>query len=261
MNRRRVLPPALLGVVLVGGAAAAEPRADERRPLPDLTVRAFAAKVLMQTADLADLRVYRAANQDLLASADARPRIVLLGDSITYHWAPADRPAPAGLNLVNRGIAGQNTDQMLMRFEDDVVSLKPAAVVIAGGANDARVYEGAPAAQRDAVVARIARNVRAMADIADANRIGVAVAAVTPCRACAALGRDPATLLAANAWLKAFAASRGYPFLDYHTALADASGQLAAPLTGDGLHPNRDGYRRMWAVLGPALARLAPPAP
>jgi lysophospholipase L1-like esterase len=248
---------ALAALTLAQAAAAAEPRAEDRHGLPDLTVHDFGAKYLMQTADLADLHVYAEANRALVASADKRPRVVLMGDSITFHWQAADRPAPPGLNVINRGIVGQNTDQMLMRFEDDVVALSPVAVVIAGGANDARVFEGPPAAQRAAVVARIGRNVRAMADIAEANHIKVVIAAVTPCRGCAVLSRDPATLTAVNAWLKAFAAERGYGFVDYYAALADADGELAAPLSKDGLHTTSEGYRRMWARLAPALAPFA----
>lgn len=256
--RRWAALAALAALVVAQGAAAAEPRAEDRHGLPDLTVHDFAAKYLMQTGDLADLHVYAEANRALIASSDKRPRVVLLGDSITFHWRPEDRPAPPGLNVVNRGIVGQNTDQMLMRFEDDVVALGPVAVVIAGGANDARVFEGPPVAQREAVVARIARNVRAMADIAAANRIKVIVAAVTPCRGCAVLGRDPATILAVNAWLRRFAAERGYPFVDDYAALADPDGQLAAPLSKDGLHTTPEGYRRMWAKLAPVLAPFAP---
>lgn len=246
-----------LALALAQAAAAAEPRAEDRHRLPDLTVHDFAAKYLMQTADLADLHVYAEANRALIASTDRRPRVVLLGDSITFHWQPQDRPAAPELNVVNRGIVGQNTDQMLMRFEDDVVALAPVAVVIAGGANDARVFDGPPAAQREKVVGRIARNVRAMADIAAANRIAVVIAAVTPCRGCAALGRDPATIVAVNAWLKAFAAARKYAYVDYYSALADADGQLAAPLSKDGLHTTSEGYRRMWTQLAPALPPFA----
>jgi lysophospholipase L1-like esterase len=248
----------LAALAVAQAAPAAEPRAEDRHGLPDLTVHDFAAKYLMQTADLADLHVYAEADRALVASPDKRPRVVLLGDSITFHWQAEERPAPASLNVVNRGIVGQNTDQMLMRFEDDVVALSPLAVVIAGGANDVRVFEGPPAAQRQAVVARVGRNVRAMADIAQANGIKVVIAAVTPCRGCAVLGRDPATLLAVNASLRGFAAARGYPFVDYYSALADADGQLAAALSKDGLHTTPEGYRRMWEKLAPVLAAFAP---
>jgi lysophospholipase L1-like esterase len=256
MRGAAVLAGALLALA-AQGAGAAEPRAEDRHGLPDLTVHDFAAKYLMQTADLADLHVYAAQNRELIASGDRRPRIVLLGDSLTQHWEVQDRPAPVGLNVINRGIAGQNTDQMLMRFEDDVVALSPAVVVIAGGTNDTRIFSGEPAAAREAVVARIARNVRAMADIAAANHIRVAIAAITPCRDCAANNRDPATLVAANAWLRRFAAERGYPFVDYYAALADAQDELPASLTRDGLHVTAEAYRLMWSRLEPVLAGLA----
>jgi lysophospholipase L1-like esterase len=259
--RRSLRPwPAAAWLLLASAAAAAEPRAEDRHGLPDLTVHDFAAKYLMQTGDLADLHVYADANRKLVESGDKRPRVVLIGDSITFHWEEADRPAPAGLNVVNRGVVGQNTDQMLMRFEADVVALSPAAVVLAGGTNDARVYVGPPAEARNAVVARIARNYRAMADIADANHIKVVIAAITPCRACAVTSRDPATIVAANAWLRQFAAQRGYAFVDYYAALADAGGQLAAPLSKDGLHTTEEGYHRMWALLAPIISRFAPPS-
>lgn len=247
--------------LLASPALAAKPTAEDRHGLPDLTVHDFAAKYLMQTGDLADLHVYAEADRALLQSGDHRPRVVLLGDSITYHWRAEDRPAPPAVNIVNRGVVGQNTDQMLMRFEDDVVALAPFAVVIAGGSNDARIYVGAPQAQRSDVVARIARNYRAMADIADANRIKVVIAAITPCRDCAEVNRDPATLRAANAWLRAFARQRGYPFVDYDPVLADPGGELSRDLSKDDLHTTDEGYRRMWTQLGPIIARLAPPSP
>jgi lysophospholipase L1-like esterase len=247
--------PCLLALALFATPAAAQ-RAEDRHGLPELTVKDLAAKYLMQQADLADLKFYRDQNRVVIASKDPRPRIVLMGDSITFHWEAEERPAPAALNLLNRGIAGQNSDQMLMRFEDDVVALKPAAVVIAAGANDARVYVGAPADAREQVVARIARNVSAMADIAEGRRIKVVIAAITPCRGCAALGRDPGTIVAANTWLRQFASERGYPFVDYHAAIVGPDGQLPAQLTRDGLHPLPPGYALMWKKLAPALAAL-----
>lgn len=245
----------LIGIVpfLLGAA----PRAEDRHALPDLSVHDFAAKYLMQQGDLADLRIYRDANAALLASSDARARVVLMGDSITFHWKAEDRPAPSSLNLIDRGIVGQNTDQMLMRFEDDVVALKPAAVILAGGANDVRVYAGQPADARASVIARIARNITAMADIADAHRIKVVIATITPCHDCVSLNRDPATLVAANDWLRAFAAERHYPVADYFAALADDHGELPARLTTDGLHPTKEGYGLMWPRLETALKSAA----
>ena len=243
---------AALATTVLAGAAWAQPA---ETGLADMKLHDFAAKWMMQQDDLADLGRYRAANQALVDSADARPRVVLLGDSITFHWTPEDLPAPPTLNLVNRGIAGQNTSQMVLRFEDDVVALKPAAVVILGGTNDLRAYQGDPASAGEAMLAAIARNLTAMADMADARHIRVVLCAIMP------IGlnqhqRDPATLRRVNQWIKAFAASRGYPFVDYNAALAGPGGDLPDALTADGLHPNTEAHHRMWPRLEAALAEL-----
>jgi lysophospholipase L1-like esterase len=246
---------AALATGLFAGAAAAQLAPAEETRLGDMRLRDFAAKWMAQQEDLIDLARYRSANRALIASTDARPRVVMMGDSITFHWTPEDLPAPAALNMVNRGIAGQTTSQMLLRFEDDVVALKPAAVVILGGTNDLRAYQGEPAAAGDQMLDLIARNLTAMADIAQARGIKVVLCAVPP------IGtnqrqRDPATIRRVNGWIKAFAASRNYPFVDYNTALAGPGGDLPATLTADGLHPNTEGHRLMWPRLEAALVEL-----
>ncbi|MBF0863413.1 MAG: GDSL-type esterase/lipase family protein [Gluconobacter potus] len=243
----------LLVLLMAQHPATAAPVAEDRHGLPQLSVHDFAAKYLMQQADLADLHVYEQANAALKSGTDRRPRIVMIGDSITFHWKPDERPFPQTVNVLNRGVPGQNTDQMLLRFEDDVVALDPVAVVIAGGANDARVYAGPPEAARSAVLARITRNVTAMADIAQSHHIRVIIAAITPCKSCAALDRDPETIKAANAWLRSFAASRHDAYADYFSALANAEGTLPADLTLDGLHLTPSGYARMWPQLRQAV--------
>ncbi|MDB5364945.1 MAG: lipase [Rhodospirillales bacterium] len=228
----------------------------------DLKLHDFAAKWMVQQDDLAELNRYRDANKTVIASADARPRIVLMGDSIFFHWTDDKRPAAAALNVINRGIPGQNTTQMLLRFEDDVVALTPAAVVIFGGTNDLRAYVGEPAAMGPAMIERVARNVTAMADIAQGRGIQVVICAVAPVGTdLAKLGRDPATIVKLNAWLKSFAGSRGYPFVDYTAALADKDGHLPPDLSSDGLHPNDEAYRRMWPLLEAGLNQIKLDAP
>jgi lysophospholipase L1-like esterase len=269
MKTRTLLPLAapLLAATLLASSAlaqtktptdsrtAAEPR--ETKSVGDLSVRDFASKWMMQQDDLAQVGEYREANRAALASADARPRVVLMGDSITYHWTPEHLPAPADLNVLNRGIRGQNTTQMLLRFEDDVIALKPAAVVILGGTNDLRAYEGDPAAAGPDILARMARNVTAMADIAQARGVKVILCAVPP------IGtdrvkrtRDAATLVKVNAWLQSFAQSRDLPFVDFYAVLADASSDLPGRLSVDGIHPNPEGYRLMWPRLQAALEHV-----
>ncbi len=252
---------ALAGTLALPALAQQRSPATEPRGLPDMRLHDFAAKWMVQQDDLADVGYYREANQKLATSAsaltDKRPRIVLMGDSITFHW-PADAlPAAQRQLVLNRGIAGQNSTQMLLRFEDDVVALAPAAVVLLAGTNDLRVYVGDPAAAADSVLARLRRNVTAMADIAQARGIALVLCALPPFGSDSArLARDPATLRRANAWLREFASARGLRFADYHAVLAEADGTLPPRLSADGLHPNAEGYRLMLARVEAALAEL-----
>ncbi|MEJ0037914.1 MAG: GDSL-type esterase/lipase family protein [Gammaproteobacteria bacterium] len=232
-------------------------------PIGDFKLHDFAAKFMMQMDDIAEIGGYRDANRKLLAEDDARTRAVLLGDSITYYWEPACLPAPAHLDLVNRGIPGQNTSQMLLRFQDDVVALKPAAVVILGGTNDLRVYIGEPSDPHSngAIVERATRNITSMVDIATARGIRVILCTLPPLGMNHTnLGRDPGTQRTINSWLKSFARSRDFPVADYHEALADERGQLSEGLSSDGLHPNRGAYELMWPRLRDCLSAVSLPS-
>lgn len=218
----------------------------------DYTLHDFAAKWMMQQDDLPEIERYREANAALIASADRRSRVVLMGDSITDHWDALEAEPLKDLLIVNRGIGGQNTSQMLLRFEDDVVALKPAVVVILGGTNDLRAYVGDPASVGASALARISRNVTAMSDIARGRGFKVVLATLPPVGADREkVSRDAQAIKAVNAWIKAFAAERGYPVADYHAALAGPDGVLPPALSPDGIHPNGEGY----AVMRPALAK------
>lgn len=263
MSIRTFLPLAatLLAATLLASSAAAQTRASsepsEPRAVGDLRLRDFAAKWMIQQDDLPQIGYYREANRAALASTDPRSRIVLMGDSITFHWTPEYLPASSSLNLINRGIPGQNTTQMLLRFEDDVIALKPAAVVILGGTNDLRAYVGDPAAAGPDMIERMARNVTAMADIAQGRGVKVILCAVPPVGTDhVKLARDPGTIVKVNAWLRSFAQSRDLPFVDYHAVLANATEDLPSRLSVDGIHPNADGYRLMWPRLEAAFERL-----
>lgn len=252
----------LLSLLLAAPALAQQQRAPaaEPRGLPDMKLHDFAAKWMVQQDDLADVGHYREANQKLAALTDKRARIVLMGDSITFHWPEQALPAAQHQLVLNRGIPGQNSTQMLLRFEDDVVALAPTAVVLLAGTNDLRVYVGDPAAvsTADSVLARLRRNVTAMADIAQARGIALVLCALPPLGTDSArLARDPPTLRRANAWLREFATARGLRFADYHAALAEADGSLPARLSADGLHPNAEGYRLMLPRVETALAELS----
>lgn len=231
----------------------------EAKPIGDMKLRDFAAKWMMQQDDLAEIGRYAQANRDLATGTDTRPRLVLMGDSITFHWGADELPSIPGLSLVNRGIPGQNTSQMLLRFQDDVIALKPVAVMIFGGINDARIHVGDPAAPMaaTAVLDRVRRNVTSMADIAQGRGMKIVLCTLPPfAQGHPELGRDVATIARVNDWIRGFAAERGYPVADFHAALAGADGFLPAELTVDGLHPTSNAYRRMAAPLEAAVRRL-----
>ena len=209
--------------------------------------------------DFGERYLYAEANAALPPPAKGERRVVFLGDSITDGWDLAT--AFPGQPYVNRGIGAQVTAQMLLRFEQDVVALKPAAVVILGGTNDVSGFMQVETP--DTILA----NVTAMADIADARGIRVVLCSLLPVndygenRGYLTKERPPATLRAVNDRLRALAAARGYAFADYATAVVDARGLLTDAYTGDGLHPNAAGYARMAPVARAAIAEtLARPA-
>jgi len=219
-------------------------------------------RMIEQTADPARIGRYRAANAALVAASDPRPRIVFISDSIADLWPGLDRLAPAGAVIVGRGIAGQTSTQMLLRFQADVVGVGAAAVVILAGSNDIRADFSAPVSVGEAALARISANVTAMADIAKGRGIAVAICALPPLaapfkgRKPSVARRDPLVLASVNAWLRVFAASRGAPFVDFHTLLVNSEGRFTRDLTDDGLHPNAAGYQKMGEALAPILAIL-----
>lgn len=202
--------------------------------------------------DFGERYLYAEANARLRPPASNEQRVVFLGDSITDGWDLA--AAFPGKPYVNRGIGAQVTAQMLLRFEQDVVALKPAAVVILGGTNDVSGFFQVETPET------ILANFTAMADIADARGIRVVLCALLPVndygenRAYMTKERPPATLRAVNDKLQELAASRGYVFADYAKPLADERGMLIDAFTGDGLHPNAAGYARMTPVVRAAIA-------
>lgn len=209
--------------------------------------------------DFGERYLYAQANAALPPPAKGEQRVVFLGDSITDGWDLAE--AFPGQPYVNRGIGAQVTAQMLLRFEQDVVALKPAAVVILGGTNDVSGFMQIETP--DTILA----NINAMADIADARDIRVVLCALLPVndygenRGYLTKERPPATLRAVNDRLRALAAARGYAFADYAAAVMDERGLLTNAYTGDGLHPNAAGYARMVPVVRAAISEaLARPA-
>ena len=192
---------------------------------------------------------FHADNARLIASG-ARPQLVFMGDSITENWLLGDAEL-FNDNNVNRGIGGQTTPQMLLRFRADVVALRPAAVHILAGTNDIAGNTG------PSTVDDFKNNLMSMVELAQANNIKVLLGSIPPT---ATFSWAPAIAPAPrvselNAWLREYAAEKNLVYIDYHTALAGAAGELRSELGNDGVHPNRDGYVIMRHLLEQALAQ------
>jgi len=210
-------------------------------------------RVRVYMDDFGELKRYRAANAKLTAPPAGEKRVVFLGDSITDMW-PLARAFP-GKPYVNRGISGQTTSQMLVRFRNDVIALAPAAVVILAGTNDIAGNTG-PMSLED-----IEGNFATMVELARAHGIRVVLSSViplhnyTPASELTFPRRPPEKVAALNAWLKQYAAASGCVYLDYAAAMSDAKGMLKRELAEDGLHPNPAGYALMAPLAAQAIAK------
>lgn len=191
--------------------------------------------------DWPNLRRYADANANLAPPAKDEDRVVFMGDSITDGWRLAEQFPKKP--YVNRGISGQTTPQMLIRFRPDVIAHNPQVVVILAGTNDIAGNTG------PMTVEMVQDNIASMADLAQANGISVVLSSVLPVHDYGPRkmtpGRPPALILKLNEWMKNFCAKKGHVYLDYFSAMVDDKGFLKAELANDGLHPNAAGYKIM----------------
>ena len=194
-----------------------------------------------QRNDWANLARYRDANATLGAPAPGETRVVFMGNSITDAWAKSFPAMFPGKPYVGRGISGQTTPQMLVRFRQDVIALQPKVIVILAGINDIAGNSG-PSTQ-----AMIADNLMSMTEIAKANGIRVVLSSVLPAYDFPwRRGIGPAPkVVALNAWMKCYAAQAGVVYLDYYAKMVDARGGLSPEMASDGVHPTEAGYRIM----------------
>jgi lysophospholipase L1-like esterase len=197
-------------------------------------------EILHSIKDFGGLNAY-AGDNAALPAAPAN-RVIFLGDSITESWSKKS-PFFPGEPYLNRGIAGQTTAQMLIRFRQDVIDLKPAAVIIQGGLADIAGFTGPSS------LVEIENNLRSMAELASFNLIspilvGEPPAADYPGRT----GPEPVTqIVALNKWIARYCASSHFTFLDYYSVLVGSNGQMKEGVSDDGVHPNKKGY----AILKP----------
>jgi len=200
--------------------------------------------------DWAFLARYRQANEQLGPPRPGEQRVVFYGNSITDAWAQYFHTMFPDKPYVGRGISGQTTPQMLVRFRQDVIALKPAVVVILAGTNDIAGNTG-PSTQ-----AMIEDNLISMIELAKANGIRVVLSSVLPAYDYPwRTGLDPAPkIVALNAWMKDYASKNDVVYLDYHSAMADERQGLPPDLSNDGVHPNEAGYRIMAPLAERAIA-------
>ena len=232
----------LIAAVLAANAAAQQP------PDPCASLKEDQKEMEATLRDWPNLAKYRDDDAKLGSPAKGESRVVFLGDSITEFWPLADSfPSKP---YMNRGISGQTTPQILLRFRQDVIALQPKVVVILAGTNDIAENTG------PITLAAIEDNLVSMVDLAKRNGIRVVLSALVPAlkypwRPDLAPVEKIRSL---NDWMKDYAAKEGLVFLDYHSAMANDQRGLKAELSEDGVHPNKAGYAVMAPLAEKAIA-------
>jgi len=230
------------------------------RELESLTAQA--SRMQSTLKDWPNLARYREANAKLTRPAKGEHRVVFMGDSITDAWPqPRFGEFFPGKPYIGRGISGQTTPQMLIRFRPDVIALQPKVVVILAGTNDIAGNTGPMSLEE------IEANLASMSELARANRIKVVLASVLPVYDGGHNGegkeivmtdrRPPEKILALNAWIKKYCAENKLVYLDYLSAMVDEKGFLKRDLSEDGLHPNKAGYAVMAPLAEKAIQSAA----
>jgi lysophospholipase L1-like esterase len=260
----RWIPVVALVLVASGASGQGAPPVQPPPAIPTCTELAQSLTALIRNdgrlRDWAALGRYREANRSLARPRANEARVVFMGDSITDFWQqPRFGRFFEGRPYVDRGISGQTTAQMLVRFRPDVIALEPKVVVILAGVNDIAGNTG-PMTDEE-----IEGNLASMADLARAHGIRVVLASIMPVSAYHYKAgstaapqttlRPMARIVAINEWIRKHAAENGDPYLDYFSAMVDPAGVLREDLSEDDLHPNLKGYDLMAPLADAAIAR------
>ena len=253
-RHHQLLIKSTIVILCAFGWVAAQPSAAECTEVKTQLTRA-------QTTlkDWPALARYHDANTKLTPAQKNEARVVFMGDSITDSWQNAKFGGFfPGKPYVDRGISGQTTPQMLVRFRPDVIALHPKVVVILAGTNDLAGNTG------PTTMEAIADNLISMAELAKANSIKVVLASILPVSdyeqrdgkpIIRTTQRPPEKIKALNEWMKAYAAKNKLTYLDYYSAMIDEKGFLRDELSEDGLHPNAKGYAIMSPLAEAAITR------
>jgi lysophospholipase L1-like esterase len=239
----------LLGLALLSCLVSAQSPRDCASVTSALEQRLEGQRRLL--ADWAGLIRYGSENTELPAPKPGEDRVVFLGDEITESWGRGSAQFFPGKPYLNRGISGQTTPQMLVRFRQDVIALKPKVVVIQAGMNDIASLTG-PITQ-----GMFAENIMSIVELARANDIHVVLASLTPicdCYTKQTTLRPQGKIIGMNGWLRDYAAKSGSVYLNYYSAMAEGR-NLKKELTGDGLLPNDAGYAVMAPLAETAIAQ------
>ena len=254
----RSLFPSLLCTLALSCAGAASPpqaalpvAAQSLSPPPNAAQAAELDRYRRLANDYGQLSRYASDDAALPPPAAPNTRVIFFGDSITDSWH-LDQFFP-GRNYLNRGISGQTTPQMLVRFRQDVLALHPAVLVVLAGTNDLAGNTGPE------TLTQVEDNYSTLAELSHLHGIRVVFASVTPVNDSVhpdmSHGRPPASILALNTWLANYCAANGHTYLDYFSAMVDPGGMLRRELSGDGLHPNAAGYAVMAPLAQAAVTR------
>ncbi len=199
--------------------------------------------------DWPNLKKYASENTLLPAPVAGEKRVVFMGNSITEGWKNVDSNFFANPDYINRGISGQTSSQMLLRFRQDVIDLKPALVVILAGTNDIAENTGPISLEN------ILGNIISMAELARVNKIHVVLSSVLPAYEFGwHPGLQPAEkIIRLNSMIKEYAYNNKLTYVNYHAAMADERNGLDKKYSGDGVHPTIEGYRVMEPLVEQAI--------
>ena len=212
------------------------------------------ANTQVENSDWANLGYYEKRNRELGLPDENEKRIVFMGDSITEEWGNL-YPEFFSVNYyINRGIGGQTTPQMLIRFKPDAIDLKPYAIIILAGTNDIAGNTG------PSTVRMITDNIFSMAELAIAYEIKVVLASILPVYQYPWVDDvldPPSAIDSINSKIKEYVENKGLLYLDYYSSMVDDRKGLKLDFTGDGVHPNEAGYRVMSAIAGEIISQVS----